>query len=381
MLNRHSSPLFPSLTEAPGPVAIPARSARVWLRGFIALFFVTMATSVCSAQYRASIQGIVTDPQGAAIPGATLVLTDTSTNHEARAKSDGHGNYTFNALPANTFQLVINATGFAPKTLSGITLIPEQPNTVNVKLEIGATSESVDVNAGEVPSLDTTTASISGTVTSNQIEHMPSFDRDVFRLAALAPGTFGDEAQSNGGNAKNMPGEDHAGPAATDGGIFETENNPQVIGNGSQVSANNILIDGISTSSANWGGASVITPSEESVEYLKVTSNAYDAEFGRFSGNAIQITSKSGGNSYHGSAFFKADRPGLNAYQRWNGQNSNDPLNAGKTAAIRNLLRDQTRFNQFGGSVGGPFWRDKLFGFFAYEGFRNGSSTIGSGPL
>jgi hypothetical protein len=102
-----------------------------------------------------------------------------------------------------------------------------------------------------------------------------------------------------------MPGENQAGPTATDA-IFKTENNPQVIGNGSQVNANNILIDGISTSSANWGGATVITPSEDSVDYMKVTSNAYDAEFGRFSGNAVQITSKSGTNNYHGSLFFKA---------------------------------------------------------------------------
>ncbi len=260
-----------------------------------------------------------------------------TTNHTLTATSDGHGNFNFNALPANTFTLTVSARGFASRTLTGVTLIPEQPNTVNVKLALGANSETVTVDSSEVPALDTTTASISGTVTSNQIQHLPSFDRDVFRLANLAPGTFGDGAQSNGGNSKNMPGEDHGGPAATDGGIFETENNPQVIGNGSQVSANNILIDGISTSSANWGGASVITPSEESVDYLKVTSNAYDAEFGRFSGNAIQITSKSGGNSYHGSAFFKADRPGLNAYQRWNGQNTNDPVNAGKSPAIRNL--------------------------------------------
>lgn len=330
-----------------------------------------------SAQYRASIQGTVTDPSGAAIAGAQLTLTNTNTNRAMQAKSDAHGTYHFNQLPADRFLLVVNAQGFADRTLNDVTIIPEQPNTVDVKLQVSGTSSEVSVNAAEVPALDTATASISGTVTSNQIEHLPSFDRDVFRLVALAPGTFGDEAQSNGGNAKNMPGEDHGGPAATDAGIFETENNPQVIGNGSQVSANNILIDGISTSSANWGGASVITPSEESVQYLKVTSNAYDAEFGRFSGNAVQITSKSGTNSFHGSGFFKADRPGLNAYQRWNGQNSNDPQNAGKSPAVRNLLRAQTRFNQFGGSLGGPLWRDKLFAFFAYEGFRNGSTSQG----
>jgi hypothetical protein len=330
------------------------------------------------AQYRASIQGAVTDPQGAVIPGASLSLTDVSTSLTLNTKTDAHGNFTFNALPADTFILTVSAQGFSSKILNGVTLIPEQPNTINVKLGIGATSEAVNVNAAEVPALDTTTASISGTITSNQIQHLPSFGRDVFRLIALAPGTFGDQAQSNTGNAKNMPGENQAGPTASDA-IFKTENNPQVIGNGSQVNANNILIDGISTSSANWGGATVITPSEDSVEYLKVTSNAYDAEFGRFSGNAVQITSKSGTNSYHGSFFFKADRPGLNAWQRWNGQGTNDPLNAGKTPAVRGLSKDQQRFNQFGGSVGGPLLHNRLFAFFAYETIRNNSTNISSG--
>lgn len=340
---------------------------------------VTLGAPSAVAQYRASIQGTVTDPSGAAVPDAQLALTNLSTNQTVTVKSDGHGTFHFNQLAADPFRLVVDAPGFATKTLNGVTIIPEQPNTVNVKLVIGPTTSEVSVNASEVPALDTTTATISGTITANQFQHMPSFDRDPFRLVALAPGTFGDEAQSNTGNAKNMPGENQAGPTATDGGIFKTENNPQVIGNGSQVNANNIMIDGVQTSSANWGGATVITPSEESIDYMKVSSNAYDAEFGRFSGNAIQITSKSGTNSYHGSLFFKADRPGLNAWQRWNGNGSVDPLNASQAPATRGLNRNQARFNQFGGSVGGPVLHDRLFAFFAYETYRNSTSSVSSG--
>ena len=97
--------------------------------------------------------------------------------------------------------------------MNGVTIIPEQANTINVKLEVGTTSEAVTVNAAEVPALDTTTASISGTITSNQIEHMPSFGRDVFQLIRLAPGVFGDGAQGNGGGAANLPGTQ--GPGAT----------------------------------------------------------------------------------------------------------------------------------------------------------------------
>ena len=112
-----------------------------------------------------------------------------------------------------------------------------------------------------------------------------------------------------------------------------------------------------------WGGTSVITPSEDSVDNLKVVSNSYDAENGRFSGAQIQVTSKSGTNNFHGSAFFKMSRPGLNAYQRWNGVGSN----ISGTAAERGVNRDQNRFNQYGGSLGGPIWKNRVFAFFNWE--------------
>ena len=125
---------------------------------------------------------------------------------------------------------------------------------------------------------------------------------------------------------------------------------------GQQYENNSITIDGISTTSAVWGGTTVITPSEDSVENVKVISHGYDAENGRFSGAQIQVTSKSGTNQYHGSLFFTAHRPGLNAFQRFNGDNA--------------VLRDHNFFNQFGGSVGGPIWKNKIFAFFAYETVR-----------
>ena len=112
---------------------------------------------------------------------------------------------------------------------------------------------------------------------------------------------------------------------------------------------------------------------------MKVTANAYDAEFGRFSGAVIQVTSNTGTNAYHGSLFFKGDRPGLNAWQRWNGADSVDPANASLSPSGRGLSKDTSRFNQFGGSVGGPVLHNKLFAFFAYETLRNDTATPGTG--
>ena len=363
------------------------RSAFGWLgkrgAGVLAMLLAAGALLSASAQFRASIHGTVTDPQGAAVSGAALTLTDTATNQTMTATSSGTGTYDFNALPPSHFRLKITAPGFADKVIDDVQIIPEQANALNLQLGVNADTETVNVSAGEIPPLDSETANISGTIISNQIEHMPSFGRDVTTLAQLAPGVFGDSGQSASGGVRALPGTNQGGAGATDG-IFKTENGPQVIGNGNQTNTNSVSIDGISASSVTWGGTTVVTPTEESVDSVKVVSNGYDAEFGRFTGTQIQIISKAGSNQYHGSLFFKADRPGLNAYQRWNGPNSvgASALNADgtlKTPQQRNLQRDTGRFNQYGGSVSGPVWRDRLFASFAYETLRQRSVSFSNG--
>lgn len=341
----------------------------------LAILF-SLCAVTAHAQFRASIQGTVTDPQGEVVPGATLTLTDTDTNHPITAISNASGVYNFSALPPDHFTLTAAAKGFKQQVIQDLHIIPEQPNAVNVTLELGEATTSVTVNGDTLPPLDTETASISGTVDSNQIQHLPSTGRDVFQLVQLAPGVFGDGAQSsNPGNANQLPGTQGPGGANRSNGIFQTENGPQANANGGQYETNGIQIDGISTVSAVWGGTSVITPSEDSVGNIKVLSNGYDAENGRFSGAQIQVTSKTGSNQFHGSAYFRASRPGLNAYQRYNGAGTFQP----GTPSERGLLRDSERANQIGGSVGGPILHDRLFAFFSYETQRNNSQTPGTG--
>ena len=315
------------------------------------------------AQYRTSIQGVVTDPTGAVIAGAKLTLTNPATGEKQERVSNGDGVYNFNALAAANFSLQVEKQGFQKKQLDNVVLIPEQPNAINVQLDIGAESQTVTVDASSAPLLQTETASISGTVSSNEIQHLPSFGRDVIKLTALAPGSFGDNAQGSGGGNNDLPGtESGGGSSGGSDGIFKTENGAQVIANGNQTENNGITIDGISTASAVWGGSTVITPSEDSVESVKIVSNSYDAEDGRFNGAQIKITSKGGSNEFHGSAFFTAHRPNWNAYQRFNGQGNSD-------------LRDNNFFDQFGGSIGGPIWKNKVFAFFNYETQREPNSN------
>ncbi len=335
------------------------------------------------AQFRASLTGTVTDPTGAIVPGAKLTLLDTATGKTLTATSNGSGAYSFNALPPDRFTLSAAMPGFQTKTISDLAIVPEQPNNVNVELAVGATDQTVTVNADTIPPLETATGSISGTISAQDIQHLPSAGRDVFQLAQLAPGSFGDGQRGGGGGTNSLPGTQGPGGSSNSQGAFATENGPQALANGGQYETNSINIDGISTVSAVWGGTSIITPNEDSIDNVKITSNGYDAEFGRFSGANLQVTTKAGTNQVHGSFFFRVARPGLNAFQRYNGPNSLNPATLGtgvadnnvNRAAARGLLRDTARYNDFGGSVGGPILRNRVFAFFAYETIRNNSTV------
>jgi hypothetical protein len=332
------------------------------------LFLVVMFLFAVSAraQYRASIQGVVTDPEGAVVSGATLTLTNLDTNQKLTATTDESGTYNFNALPPVKFSLTAEKAGFKKKTLENVGVIPEQANALNIQLELGQVTESITVSGDSTPLMDTETASLSGVVNSNQIQHLPSFGRDVLKLAQLAPGSFADGSQGGGGsdnyNIPGISGQTGGGQSGGNDGIFKTENGAPVISNGQQATSNGISIDGISTSSAVWGGSTIITPSEDSVDSVKIVTNSYDAEDGRFSGTQIQIISKSGTNDIHGSLFLTTHQPGLNAHQRFNGQGIAP-------------TKDANKFEQFGGSVGGPIWKNKIFAFFNYETVREPTSN------
>jgi hypothetical protein len=353
----------------------------------IMLLLLLFATSV-QAQFRTSIQGVVTDPTGALVPGATLTLTNMATNEKIVRTSNEAGIFNFNALPADHFELIAEKEGFKKKVLSDLQLIPEQPNALTVQLEIGAAAETVTVNASLAPALDTQTANDGRTISENEILYMPTFQRDVTGLIQLAPGVTADGSQSGGGGGFAAPGT-QSGASHGGGGnlghsssIFATENGPSANANGQQFQSNGFTVDGISTVSAVWGGATVVTPSQDSISNVKIVTNAYDAENGRFSGAITEVTSKSGTNDIHGSIFVQVFRPGLNAYQRWNGPNSVVSVGAGGkklTPGARGLLRDSDRYNQLGGSVGGPIWKNKIFAFFSYEGQSQNTPATGTG--
>ncbi len=362
-----------------GNVRSQATSIRMalWLTGLLLFVYILPA----HAQFRASLHGTVADPTGAVIPGATVTLVDKDTNETRTSISDDVGNYSFNALPPDHFSIVASRPGFKKQEIAQVVLIPEQPNALNLELAIGDVQQTVTVNGSAAPLLDTSTATESATISSNQVEHMPSFQRNVLDLTQLTPGVQSDGAQSGGGGGFAAPGT-QSGASFGGGGnlggsssIFATESGASANTNGQQFENNGYTVDGISTESAVWGGATVITPSQDSISSIRIVSNAYDAENGRFSGALTEIISQSGTNQLHGSFFGQIYRPGLNAYQRWNGPASVAP----GTPTARGLLRDTSRYNQLGGSIGGPIWKNKIFAFFNYEGQSQNTSETGTG--
>ncbi len=322
------------------------------------LLFSMLLGGAAQAQFRASLRGTLTDPQGAVVPGATVTLVNKDTNATLTSTSDDNGIYQFNALAAAPYRLTVERTGFQKKLLDDVQIIPEQLNSLNIQLALGSVSETITVT-NTTQALDTETATVGGTISNNEIQHMPTFGRDVLKVTQLAPGSFSDSSQASGNDNYNLPGtQTGGGQSGGSDGIFKTENGVQIVSNGNQTENNSISIDGISTTSAVWGGSTIITPSQDSVQDVKVLTNSYDAEYGRFSGAQVQITSKGGTNNFHGAAFFYAHRPGLNAFQPYNGD-GNKPL------------RDDNFFDQIGGNLGGPIWKNKIFAFFNYETVRS----------
>jgi Carboxypeptidase regulatory-like domain len=334
---------------------------------------IVLSAVMAQAQYRASIQGTVTDAQGAIVSDATVTLTDQETNRQLQATTNSAGVYNFSGLPPSKYTLKVDKTGFKKYVAKDVQIIAEQANSFNVQLDVGATSETVTVNGNAVPLIDTETSNLSGTVTNQEIQRLPSFGRDVFQLLQLAPGAFGDGAQGGGGGTANLPGSSMGGSGGTDG-IFKIENGGQITANGARAGDNNYQIDGVGTTSVTWGGASVVTPNEDSVKEVKILTDNYDAENGRYRGAQVQVISQNGTNNYHGSFFFKAHRPGLDAFTKYNGYNSDTPgCQNTKAGGYCGNVRDDGRFNDWGGTLGGPILHNRLFGFFSYETIANGA--------
>ena len=221
----------------------------------VVLALIGLFASAASAQYRASLDGTIVDAQSKAIPGAHITLTDKETNRVLSTQSNEAGGYHIGGLPPSHYVLTVEVAGFKKKVLSNVEVLAEQGDALDVKLDVGATTETVTVSADVAPVMDTESATMSSTISSTEIQNMPVPGRDPLQLIQLSPGVFGDGAQGAGGGVNNLPGSmdtNGSGPAT---GVFAVENAPHISAGGGRREQNNYQIDGIGVTSAAWGGS------------------------------------------------------------------------------------------------------------------------------
>ncbi|HWX54677.1 MAG TPA: TonB-dependent receptor [Verrucomicrobiae bacterium] len=354
--------------------------ARLSLEVFLPLLALLFTALPVPAQFGAGIQGTIKDPTGAVIPGATVTATNIDTAVAHTAKTSGSGFYRISELAPGNYAMKVEVRGFKTST-SRIEVTEEAIVGFNAQVEPGGATENVDVS-GAASAINTESGSVTGAISAEQIERLPATGRDPYELLRLAPGVFGDGARNGAGQSLNLP--NSVGPGGSNSSIYQTENLVQISANGQRASANNFKIDGVDVNSLTWGGAAIITPSEESIKEMTVTTSTYTAEDGRNSGAQIKVVSQSGTNTFHGSAFFNYQSPGLNAYNGFSNVGGDTigalTCNGGgpdqfKIIGTRCPDRANNNFRNFGGRIGGPIIRNRAFFFFSTEELRSNTVT------
>jgi hypothetical protein len=327
----------------------------------------TVLLSLCAistyAQFKASIQGTVMDPQGAAVAGAKVTLTNQATGVTRDTLSSDQGFYRISELPPGRYTVTVAAPAFKTSISKDVEIKAEEPRGFDVTLQVGAVSDQVTVTAS-AEALHTENANTGTTISTEEIARLPQFGRDPYELLRLTPGVFGDGSRGGNGGANNLP--NSTGPGGSNASLFQVENSVQVVANGQRQDTNNFTIDGVSVNSLQFGGSAVITPNPESVQEITVLSNSYSAEDGRTSGAQIKVVSKSGTNQFHGGGLFKYQDPNWNAFNKYGGPNNAPPT------------RVNNNYRQFNTQLGGPIYKDRLFFFFSYEGLRSTGHDVSS---
>jgi Carboxypeptidase regulatory-like domain len=310
------------------------------------------------AQFGASLSGTVTDTSGAVIPNATVMLSNPATDEQRTTITGESGFYKFSELPVGNYTVKATANGFKDETFTDVAVSAELPRSLDLKLSVGPAAQSVTVNGEQTPILDTADASISSTISTEDVSRLPAFGRDPYELLRTGVGITGDAARSGSGGALSLP--NNTSQNQSNYGIFQTENQIQISAAGQRVTSNTYEIDGVTVDSLLHGGSTIVTPSIESVEQITVVASNYDATQGRSVGAHILTVTKAGSNQLHGSAFFQYDEPGLNAYQPYGGPTSTPGVFAPP-------IRDDLQQREWAASLGGPIRKDKIFGFASYE--------------
>ncbi|HLH19621.1 MAG TPA: carboxypeptidase-like regulatory domain-containing protein [Bryobacteraceae bacterium] len=295
---------------------------------FLVLLSLTAALAFAQVDVT-SVNGVVTDPSGAAVPGASVTATNAATGAKFTASTNDRGEYAIPSIPAGAYKLAVTKAGFKTGAVDNVALSVGVPGTVNVKLEVGQTAETIEVSAG-AEIVQAATADVSTNLTGKQLTDLPFATRNAVELLVDAPGT-------------------------------QTPTTPRSSTvNGLPKGALNVTIDGMNTQDNNLkssdGYFSYIYPSVDALQEVTLESSAAGVDSTSQGGAQIKFVTKSGTNEWHGGGFWQDRNTFFNANFFFNNQ-------AG-------LPRDIVKLNQFGGHIGGPIKKNKLFFFGNVELYR-----------
>jgi hypothetical protein len=293
-----------------------------------------------NSQAVGSITGLVVDATGATVGGAQVTVTNQGTNVDRAAVADSSGYFAVTLLPIGTYTVKVSQTGFEATTLKDVVLEGQQNVRLEFKLVVGSVVQSIDVTtAGASAEVQRVDATLGQTIHAEQVDNLPLNGRNFVQLALLTPGTTKSDNPSDFLNAGTSSEVSFRGSVS-----LSVQGMPE--------STNDWRYDGIDNNELTAGGVGFV-PQIDAIQEFNVLTYNYSAQYGSRGGSTVLVSSKSGTNAFHGTLFEFIRNDYLDA------RNYFDPVKKGKY-----------RQNEFGGSLGGPVWKDKMFFFLDYQGNR-----------
>lgn len=324
------------------PEGATIEGLRRWTRSLAGRILLVMMAAVAGAQSINSVSGAVTDPGGAMIVGAVVMLENTTTKDQQKTTSDSSGFYRFLDVPAGSYQLTARASGFSPYRQKELTVVKCDPIKADIQMALNSASTTVEVSSGS-PLIDMDSTELGGTISRTKITSVPLNGRSFTDLLSLQPGVA--PISTLLPSAVVMAGV--TGSLDPSGDL-----NPGNLSiNGQRESSNGFFVDGIDVQEPMNGGTAVI-PNLDAIDEFRVLTSNFDPAYGNYNGGIVTVITKQGGNTLHGDAFEFFRNTNLDARRYF------DPI------------RSAYQQNQFGGAVGGPIRRNKVFFFGDYQGTR-----------
>src|SRR5580704_13345241 len=314
--------------------------------GVLVFALVLFASGRLLAGVTASISGTVTDPSGAVVAGAPVTATNVETGVVTTLTTNSQGFYSFQSLPLGSYTIGVQQSGFKGYTQTGVILDVNSALVIDVQLQVGSTTEKVEVSADTLR-VDTESTQMGEVITGKTMTDVPLLTRSYTDLLGLQPGVAQTASQMTGAFAGPFISAGFAAPL-----VSGDLNSGAVSVNGMRESENGFILNGVLVQELGFSGAGAI-PNLDSIYEFRILTNNPDAEYGNYSGGLINVVTKSGTNGYHGNLF---------EFVRNTDFDAANYFDLGQRGAYHQ--------NQFGGTFGGPIKRDKIFFFADYQGNR-----------